>query len=65
MAKLGDMAASGICVSEDFNPEQVGDWIDEMPAEVVTEVQNVLLGAMSLRNPNRANLAKLIRIHLG
>jgi hypothetical protein len=65
---LRDMAYQGLMMRaslndlpEDFSPLTVGEWIDEMDAKDWEKVQAVLLDAMSLGNPNRANLSKAAR----
>ncbi|MGY2133654.1 hypothetical protein ACW9KT_15600 [Hymenobacter sp. HD11105] len=62
---LRDMAYCGLQVRknennlpEDFSPEMLGDWIDEMYQGDWDLVQSTMLGAMALGNPNRATLSK-------
>ena len=42
---------------EDFSPETVGDWIDEMPQADWNAVQTVMLGALTVGNPQAPSKA--------
>lgn len=43
---------------EDFSPETVGDWIDEMPQAEWNEVQKVMFASVTVGNPLAPTKAK-------
>ena len=62
---LRDLAYCGLLtrrsendLPEDFTPETVGDWIDEMPQADWDQVRTVMMGALALGNTTPAATAK-------